>query len=330
MNVIPLIEMVENEEGRLEALDRVEALIHTSESSFHQITALLQLALEIEMVSINFITKDKQILKARQGHDISQTSRDVAFCNIAIRRFEPLVIEDTYLDARVSSNPLVTGPPFLRSYIGAPLTTEEGFNLGTVCALSKAPRRFSPRDIEIVRKCAELVMDQLELRLQANQDFLTKLHNRRSFICALDKEIEQVRQHSHRSSVAIFDIDHFKAINDAHGHPVGDRILREVADIIVAQCRANDIAARIGGEEFAVLLLNARLEEANIWARRMRKELEKARFHGHSQLEVTASIGLIEINRDTASRDAVMKMGDDALYHAKKMGRNRVVVAEKS
>lgn len=314
-----------DESGRIAAFHRLNPLAHSSEASFSHITRLLQICLGIECATVSLVNEEKQVFKARQGIDSEGSPRETAFCNIAIRKYEPLIIEDTHLDARVRDNPFVTKPPFLRSYIGAPLTTADGFNIGTVCAFDSAPRRFTVRDAELITKFAELVMNQLELRNLANTDFLTEVFNRRSFVSALDRELARVRRTGMASAVAFLDIDHFKRVNDNFGHPVGDHVLHEFAGILSKQCRQNDLVARLGGEEFAVLLTDSDLDAARIWADRIRTLVGENRFGGETPVRITVSVGLVELNEELTNCDSVMSIADRALYDAKRQGRNRVV-----
>lgn len=314
-----------DEAGRIRAFHDLDAQTYSSESSFDQITRLLQLSLGMEMVTISLITEDKQILKARQGLDLKETARETAFCNIAIRMYEPLVIEDTHQEAAVCNNPFVTDPPFLRSYIGAPLTTSDGYNLGTICAFGTEPREFTKRDSEVISQCAELVMNQLELRRLANRDFLTGAFNRRNFVSALDRELARLRRTTGNAAVAFLDIDHFKHVNDTYGHPCGDRVLREFADIVDDQCRGTDLFARLGGEEFAVLLIDTDIASARAWADRVCRAVADHWFDGQDALEMTVSIGLAEVGEDHLTSEAVTEIADSALYDAKRQGRNRVV-----
>lgn len=325
MNVHPKIPG--DEAGRIKALMRLDARTCTSEASFIEITRLLQLILEMEMVTISLITEDRQILKARQGLDLSETPRETAFCDITIRSLQPLVIPDTHEDARVRDNPFVTGPPYLRSYIGAPLTTSDGYNLGTICAFGTRPREFHAREVRIIRQCAELVINQLELRSQANRDFLTELYNRRGFVAGMKRELARLRRRPGVAVVAGLDLDHFKQINDTHGHPAGDRVLREFAGIVAGHCRENDLVGRIGGEEFAVFLTDADLAAGRVWADRMRSDVAETRFDGDNALHVTVSVGLVALDGGRATGDAIMARVDQALYEAKRSGRNRVVAA---
>ena len=230
-----------DEAGRLKVLERLDAEAHSSEASFDLITKLVQLTLKMETATINLITRDSQKSKAVQGLRLPVCPREIAVCNITIQGYEALVIEDMKLDQRVCNNPLVTGPPFLRSNIGAPLTTADGYNLGALCAVDSKPRHFTPTEIEVLSKCAELVMNQLELRAQANRDFLTGVYNRRGFMSGLDHELARLRRNGRVAAIALLDLDHFKKVNDTFGHPAGDRVLREFAGILEEECRQSDL-----------------------------------------------------------------------------------------
>ena len=167
-----------------------------------------------------------------------------------------------------------------------------------------------------------------ELQRFASTDALTTLPNRRSFIEALGRSIARAEADPERDlSLAIFDIDHFKRINDRFGHPAGDEVIREVATRALSALRKRDLVGRIGGEEFAVILPRADIETARIACERMREAIAGAPVvHGNSIIPFTASIGIAEFEPGD-DIDHLMARADAALYDAKTGGRNQVRLA---
>jgi len=170
----------------------------------------------------------------------------------------------------------------------------------------------------------------MELQLQefANTDALTRLSNRRVFLERLHQELARIdRQPDSNAFIVMCDVDHFKCINDRFGHDVGDLALRHVADILSNNVRANDLAARWGGEEFCVILQNTTLTEAYSWAERVRATLEKFPVSAPGGLVfVTVSFGLSSLSADEQGVESSLKRADQALYQAKNAGRNQVVI----
>lgn len=156
----------------------------------------------------------------------------------------------------------------------------------------------------------------------AHTDELTGLPNRRHVLEAGQKEVERLARHARPFSVVLFDIDHFKHINDTHGHPVGDQVLQRVAEVIEEELRAGDEVGRFGGEEFIVLAFDTESDTAAALAERLRDALDA----DESPLpHVTASFGVAS-HRAGDNLDALVERADKALYQAKQGGRNRVVV----
>jgi diguanylate cyclase len=154
----------------------------------------------------------------------------------------------------------------------------------------------------------------------AHTDQLTGLHNRRTIIAAFESRSAG----SEGQALLMIDVDHFKSINDAHGHAAGDQVLRHIAGQLRNCIRSSDIAGRVGGEEFAVLLTASSLEEAAAAAERLRHAIERHRVHIHQlAIPVTVSIG-VTWWRGSANFQEQFQAADKALYHAKRLGRNRV------
>lgn len=164
-----------------------------------------------------------------------------------------------------------------------------------------------------------------DLAYTASTDMLTDLPNRRTFEEICNRELERARRCSTPVSLAIFDLDHFKAINDRLGHAEGDRALKRFASILKEQCRVVDFPARIGGEEFALILSNADAEGAAVFAERLLARVIDLTKHDIAPLSV--SIGISQMHSDRDTQDVLLLAADRALYEAKNTGRARVVVA---
>jgi diguanylate cyclase (GGDEF)-like protein len=162
------------------------------------------------------------------------------------------------------------------------------------------------------------------LRELAATDGMTSLFNRRHFLALVDAEWARFQRYSRPLSLLIIDIDQFKAINDRFGHDVGDRVIVEVANACRAIARKSDIVARLGGEEFALLLPETQLEEAGIFADRLRAVIAELRIiHGDTKIAVSVSGGVSEASVSDHIVD-FFKHADLALYQAKREGRNRI------
>ena len=167
-----------------------------------------------------------------------------------------------------------------------------------------------------------------EIYQLATQDALTELCNRRHFIEMMDKEIARAMRHQRPLTLCIVDVDLFKPVNDRYGHISGDDVLRQMAALMRRYVRNDDLAARIGGEEFAVLLPECDAEAAYGFAERLRIAVADAVFTpGGVPQQITVSIGIAALSPDRDTRNRLMAAADSALYRAKKEGRNRVCIA---
>lgn len=159
----------------------------------------------------------------------------------------------------------------------------------------------------------------------ASIDSLTGVINRREFMRRAKMEVARRLRHQGELSVMLLDVDYFKQVNDNHGHPAGDRVLKFVAQAIVSALRESDILGRIGGEEFAVLLPSTDGPSAGATAERVRSAIENLRIQvGEKEIMVTISIGISEFATGDISIEPAMVRADRALYRAKEQGRNRV------
>lgn len=173
---------------------------------------------------------------------------------------------------------------------------------------------------------ARLKEDQQKMELLATTDSLTTLANRKQIMTVLGQQMEQFRRYGTGFSMLMLDIDHFKAINDKYGHLVGDAVLVELAQILRQTLRTLDCAGRYGGEEFLIVLGQTGLPQAIQTAERIRLAVDDHPFtHGEVTLHVTVSIGAAEMGARDQSMNDLIGRADQALYDAKKSGRNRIV-----
>lgn len=164
---------------------------------------------------------------------------------------------------------------------------------------------------------------------RANTDSLTGLYNHRCFQERLRSELKRAERYSRPFSVVMIDIDHFKTLNDTHGHPVGDNVLREVASILQSQVRKDiDFVARYGGEEFALILPETDAENAMVCAEQLRKAVENHSFLGKNgeTVPITISLGVAQYPIHSSEREGLIIAADLALYQSKSTGRNRTSV----
>jgi len=186
-----------------------------------------------------------------------------------------------------------------------------------------------PDEVELlVERTQQLVLLRQKidrLRADADLDSLTGLANRRRFRVALAREVERWRRYRVPCALLMLDIDHLKLVNDMYGHPVGDSVIRQIAQTLREVSRDNDTAARLGGEEFALLLAGVDLDRAVSAAERLRSVLSSKRVEGVGT--VTVSIGVAGCPESAASERALYSASDEALYVSKNSGRDRVSVA---
>ncbi|NLJ78719.1 MAG: GGDEF domain-containing protein [Tissierellia bacterium] len=181
---------------------------------------------------------------------------------------------------------------------------------------------------EYIRHQQNMLQDKNKKLLDlATHDSLTKLINRRHFEERIAEEISRIVRYDDEACLLILDIDNFKAANDQFGHPIGDVLLANFAAFLKSQLRESDIISRIGGEEFAILLLNTNCEEGENIAQKIRYSIEKYDFiiEDH-KIKITVSIGMTLLNKTRNSYEVAYRYADRALYNAKAKGKNKVEV----
>lgn len=209
---------------------------------------------------------------------------------------------------------------------------EAAMEIGAMDYLVKG--EITPRILEHSIRYARKLGDTLaKLQQLATRDALTGLFNRREFQRMLEEECQRSLRFQHPFTLTLLDIDHFKKINDTHGHQVGDEVLKHVASLLAGQVRSVDRVARYGGEEFGVLMMETEQRQALDGMERIKALLAETPCVVSATgltLPVTFSAGVAELPHDGETGDALIAKADAALYAAKNAGRNRVLAAERA
>lgn len=348
----------DNEAERLAVLQRYAVLDTVEEAAFDDLVKIAAGICAVPTATVSLIDADRQWFKARHNLEPTETHRDLSFCGHAI--LDPqnvMVIPDAAADERFFDNPLVTTEEGIRFYAGAPLLSSEGYAVGTLCVLGSEPKQLQEFQIYALHALSRQVSQLLELRRvskelnlqlqdrewyeqqlhdyqtsletqnadlaeQTRTDPLTGLPNRRAFAAALQAAMGKSLSSGQRLSVAVLDIDHFKMINDLHGHAQGDQVLVALASMLKAQFASRGMAARYGGEEFVMLFPDSSAEEARLQCEFIRQAVSLLPVG----LPVSVSIGVTEFRRHDDDTENLFKRADEALYVAKRGGRDQVAV----
>jgi diguanylate cyclase (GGDEF)-like protein len=218
-------------------------------------------------------------------------------------------------------------------------TKVEGLNLGAVDYITKPFAIAEARARILAALRAKELQDQLTRN--ATIDLLTGVGNRRYFDKRAAAELSRARRSRKPLTCVIFDVDHFKSVNDAHGHVVGDQVLATLGQLLTSVCRAEDTVCRYGGEEFVILTPGQGLEEVAAFADRLRLEIAALEFDvpvtggagdaskaGAGKFKLTCSFGVSELSDHMSTSSDLVQSADRRLYFAKRTGRNRVVSAD--
>lgn len=340
----------EREAERQSALDALRITDSLPEPTYDAVVQLASVVCGTPIALISLISRDRQWFKARLGLAVEETPRRFAFCDHAIRTPETLMeVRDATADPRFRDNPLVTGDPNIRFYAGHPLVDSTGHALGTVCVIDRVPRQLDRAQREGLAALAEVVSGLLEARrssLQAEraladrefayrclQRYRSHLENRlaQDNLTGLLTRAETERRSREYAeanvvapfAMAVVDVDHFKRVNDVHGHAAGDIALKQVGQAINSHVSADDIAGRYGGEEFLLVLGHGSREDMLATLERVRASVEALQL----PFPLTVSIGAAFGARGQDTVEAMFNRADAALYRAKQGGRNRIELA---
>lgn len=340
------------EQQKAEILQRYKILGGAEEINTSPAAQTVALALGAPIVIVALTERYRHWFRVSHGCTEHQHDQLQDFCATAILSDTAFWVENAAdepyfardLDAHRLRN--------VAFYAGAPLHNPDGQRFGTLCVISPTPRAVDPAAMNLLRSFATLVSGEICLRSAgryavrdlltleedkcglynlAMTDPLTGALNRRAMHHFADREVTRAVRHGLNLSAVMLDIDHFKKVNDVHGHAAGDDVLKAVARNFRQSIRDEDILARVGGEEFALILPETTPDDAVRLCNRLRQNIKSMTFSGDGgPFSVTISMGISEPLPGDREITPILEKADKALYDAKRSGRDRVIVGELS
>ena len=316
-----------NEADRQAALDATGLLDSDSEERFDRYTRLVKRLFDVPIALVSLVDRDRQWFKSRQGLDATETPREISFCGHAVLRDEVFIVEDASNDERFDDNPLVVNDPSIRFYAGAPLSTADGYRIGTLCIIDREPRELETAELETLRDIAAMVSNELSALRLATIDELTGLSNRRAFNIIANQALAFCERSKQAASLVMIDLDGFKQINDTLGHAQGDQALKDFSNLLESVFRTSDLVARLGGDEFAVLMTGANGDSVVAGLERFAAAVDHFNLTRGRTYQLRFSSGAVPYDpAQHSSMFALMEAADQLMYR-QKQARKQAEVA---
>ena len=310
-----------NEEQRLTSLKELNVLDTPPEERFDRVTRLAKSLFNVPIALVSLVDENRQWFKSCFGVDVSETGRDISFCGHAILQDGVFVIEDASKDERFADNPLVTDGPNIRFYAGYPLTSHDGYNLGTLCIIDEKPREFSANDLAIFSDLGMLAQQELQAVQLATLDDLTQISNRRGFLMLAKHALAMSKRLDYSATILFFDLNKFKSINDNFGHQEGDNVLRYFADCMLMSFRESDVLSRLSGDEFVVLLTNHDPDDLNKALKRFEMNVAEINQFASDDYNIEYSVGVLSIEDFDKPIETLLDEADKLMYDNKVKNR---------
>lgn len=308
-----------DENMRLMSLHSLRILDTQPEERFDRITRMAQRIFNVDICLVSLVDSQRQWFKSKQGLDVCETSRSISFCGHTILQDDVFVVPDATLDERFADNPLVTAPPKIRFYAGIPIHGPDRYRVGTLCLIDPHPGELSAEDIAMLKDLGKLVEDEVALLAQSTVDDLTQVANRLGFNTIARHMLSLCRRTETDAEMVFFDLDGFKAVNDNFGHTAGDQLLQLFARLLTKCFRSNDVIARVGGDEFVVLMTGTATSKEAL------QRLDKlAQYEGDStEGELRWSVGRVSFDPDRHKTLECMLADADTRMYQNKLDRRK-------
>jgi len=346
-NVMPTLRVLNTETLQLAELQQQDLINTPLDAGFNRLVRLIRTALRTRIAAISLVHRDREWFKATIGWNVTELPLEHSIASTLKELSEPLLVSDLRLDGARRDHPLVCKPPAFRFLAAYPLRDRFNHLIGFLTAYDTEPRAIARGMLETLSDLGHmaqreifvselnLVQQELLAKLDASRrqsllDELTRLWNRRGGLQLLERALKGDKPYNMPWGLCIVDIDHFKSINDTHGHGIGDTVLRKIACTLVDSVRQDDVVCRLGGDEFLIMVANIGVPEMHAVLKRLRARVSALQIRtADKSISPTLSMGgCISSPKSSLSPDALLNRADSALYRAKRAGRNCAVLAE--
>ena len=324
MRVVPNFTPL-NDSSRLAELRQLAILDTPPEAEYDDLAALAAAVCRSAIAAVNFVDDQRHFTKAIFGLGRSESVRnELSFCAATVQTADGLlVVPDTHADERWRDHPLVTAGPQVGFYAGVSIVSR-GQRVGVICAFGSESRDITRQERDALAALARQAAGHLELRRRNTElhklavtDPLTGLANRTLLFDRLELALADRDRTGGEVGVLFCDVDHFKDVNDRFGHEAGDRQLCEIAELLQAETRETDTAARIAGDEFVLVCPRLQSEaQLDALADRVARAAQQRRGTADTSMTPTLSVGAVVARRGERPAD-ILRRADAAMYAAK-------------
>jgi diguanylate cyclase (GGDEF)-like protein len=306
-------------------LSALELLGGDPDERFDRFTRIARHLFDTPIALLKLTGSDRRWVKSRVRLDPDTSRPELSFCADALNGDGVVIVPDTTQDERLRNHPMVVNLPEIRFYAGCPVRAPDGSPLGTLCVIDHEPREVGEEDAGVLQDLAWMLEQELKSLALATADELTGLTNRRGFDAIAEHTIAVCRRVGEPATLLYFDLDHFKTVNDTLGHAAGDRVLKTFAGHLRDTFRDSDVVARVGGDEFCVLLTSATVEKVHRPLALLEGRLETR--EGEPLVSFSVGIASYDPARHQTLR-ALVEEADQHMYQRKRTRGGREPRAE--
>lgn len=311
-----------DEQSRLADLKSLGILDTPSEERYDRFTRLTKRAFNVPFAMLSLIDENREWFKSKQGLTETHFPRTGSFCSEVIKQHGVMTVQDAASDPRFAALARDRGIKF---YAACPVRSRRGNVIGTLSIADTTPRTFNDADKACLQDLAIMVEEELTVQSIANIDDLTSLFNRRGFLGVGEHTIAICRRMQRPATMMFFDLDGFKQVNDNYGHAEGDKVLKNIGSLMQSVFRNSDVVARMGGDEFCVLLTGTDTTNVDRPLENLTESINLQ--NSHTPYDIGFSVGVVAYEDRHESIATLMEEADHLMYEQKRTRKSEALMS---